>query len=98
MPRRAAASVALTGSERQSKEALVWQWRSRNATGSADPRGSSAVLSAPRGVDPAGSADHRGSAGATSDRREVGAPEEPLGSADSCPYTIEIRSAEPATS
>jgi len=32
-------------------------------------------------VDAAGSADHRGFEGATSDRREVGAPEEPHGSA-----------------
>ena len=33
-------------------------------------------------MDAAGSADDRGSAGATSDRREVGAPEEPRGSAE----------------
>jgi len=36
--------------------------------------------------DAAGQADRRGSAGATSDRREVGAPEEPRGSAESVAF------------
>jgi predicted metal-dependent phosphoesterase TrpH len=51
-----------------------------------DPRGSSGAIPDRSGVSVAGPADRRGPAGATSDQREVGAPEEPRGSAENVAF------------